>query len=63
MLRRMGTTGIVAAGGIFQRLGDVVVCPPLVVIGLWIALTAVLTPTSPPLTVAAGTTSGRRPAG
>ena len=52
--RRMGPTDVAAAGGIFQRLGDVVVHRPLVVIGLWIALVAVLTLTLPPLAVIAG---------
>jgi putative drug exporter of the RND superfamily len=49
----MGTTDVAAAGGIFQRLGDVVVRRPLVVIGVWIALAAVLTLTLPPLAVIA----------
>jgi RND superfamily putative drug exporter len=47
------TTGATATGGVFQRLGDVVVRRPLVVIGLWIALAAVLTLTLPPLAVVA----------
>ena len=50
----MGTTDAAAAGGIFQRLGDLVVRRPLVVIGFWIALAAVLTLTIPPLAVIAG---------
>src|SRR5271156_74555 len=53
MLRRMGTTDVATAGGIFQRLGDVVVRWPLLVIGFWIALAAVLTLTLPPLAVVA----------
>ena len=53
MLRRMGTTDVAAAGGIFQRLGDVVVRWPLLVIGFWIALAAALFLTLPPLQVVA----------
>ena len=39
----------VAAGGIFQRLGDFVARRPFLVIGFWIALAAVLLLTFPPL--------------
>ena len=39
----------VAAGGIFQRLGDFVARWPIFVIAFWIALAAVLTLTLPPL--------------
>jgi len=45
---------VAAAGGIFQQLGNVVVRWPLVVIGLWIALAAVLLLTLPPVAVVAG---------
>jgi putative drug exporter of the RND superfamily len=41
------------AGGVFQRLGDVVVRWPLLVIGFWIALAAVLFLGLPPLQVVA----------
>ena len=58
MLRPRGKTDVAAAGGIFQRLGDVVVRRPLVVIGFWIALAAVLTLTLPPLTEIAGERQG-----
>ena len=38
----MDATDVAVAGGIFQRLGDLVVRWPLPVIGFWIALAAVL---------------------
>jgi putative drug exporter of the RND superfamily len=41
------------AGGIFQRLGNVVVRRPLLVIGLWITLAVALFLTLPPLAVVA----------
>ena len=46
----MGTTSAGRAGGAFQRLGDFVVRWPLVVIGFWVALAAVLSLTFPSLT-------------
>jgi putative drug exporter of the RND superfamily len=49
----MGTTDLALAGGIFQRLGNVIVRWPLLVIGFWIALAAVLALTLPPLAVVA----------
>jgi RND superfamily putative drug exporter len=52
--RRRDATDVAAAGGVFQRLGDLVVRWPLVVIGFWIALAAVLLLMLPPLTVIAG---------
>lgn len=48
MSRQVETTDV-AAGGIFQWLGDFVARWPLFVIGFWIALAAVLTLTLPPL--------------
>ncbi len=45
----MGAAGLARAGGIFQRLGDVVVRWPLQVIGLWMVLAAVVSLTLPPL--------------
>jgi RND superfamily putative drug exporter len=50
MSRRTGTAGPAEAGGGFQRLGDFVVRRPLVVIGFWVVLAAVLSLTFPPLT-------------
>lgn len=50
MLRRVGTRGVGRAGGAFQRLCDFVVRWPLLVIGGWVALAAVLSLTFPPLT-------------
>ena len=50
----MGKTDVAAAGGFFQRLGDLVVRWPLLVIGFWIALAAVPLLTFPPLAVIAG---------
>lgn len=50
----MRTTDPAAAGGVFQRLGNFVVRWPLVVIGFWIALAAVLLLTLPPVAVVAG---------
>jgi putative drug exporter of the RND superfamily len=58
----MGISGIVRANGIFQRLGDLVVRRPLVVIGFWIAAVAVLLLTFPPLAeIAAGQHAGDLP--
>jgi RND superfamily putative drug exporter len=50
MLRRTDTASPAGVGGGFQRLGDFVVRRPLVVIGLWVALAAVLSLMFPPLT-------------
>ncbi len=50
----MGTRDVAVAKGVFHRLGDFVVRWPLVVIGFWIALAAVLSLTLPPLSVIAG---------
>jgi putative drug exporter of the RND superfamily len=50
----MATTEIAAPSGFFQRLGDLVVRWPLLVIGFWIALAAVPLLTFPPLAVIAG---------
>jgi putative drug exporter of the RND superfamily len=47
--RRTDTIGAARGGGIFQRLGDVVVRWPLVVIGLWVAVAAILPLTFPSL--------------
>jgi putative drug exporter of the RND superfamily len=60
MSRRMATADVAAAGGVFQRLGDLVVRRPLLVIGFWIALAAVLSLTLPPLAQIA---AQRQPAG
>jgi RND superfamily putative drug exporter len=49
----MGRTHVAGGGGIFQRLGNVVVRWPLLVIALWIALAAVPLLTLPPLAVIA----------
>jgi putative drug exporter of the RND superfamily len=49
----MATTHVAPTGGIFQRLGNAVVRWPLLVIGFWIALAAVLALTLPPLAVVA----------
>ena len=54
MSRRRDATDVAAAGGVFLRLGDLVVRWPLLVIGFWIALAAVLSLALPPLTVIAG---------
>ena len=43
-----------APGGIFDHLGDFVVRRPLIVIGLWVAIAAVLALALPPLMVQAG---------
>jgi RND superfamily putative drug exporter len=53
VLRRTGTTAVASAGGIFQRLGNLVVRWPLLVIGFWFALAAVLFLVLPPLPVVA----------
>src|SRR5207244_1855211 len=50
---RMATTDVAPTGGVFSRLGDVVVRWPLLVIGFWIALAAVLALVLPPLAVVA----------
>jgi RND superfamily putative drug exporter len=50
MFRRTDTASPAGVGGGFQRLGDFVVRRPLVVIGLWVLLAAVLSLTLPPLT-------------
>jgi putative drug exporter of the RND superfamily len=52
--RRRDAIDVAEAGGIFLRLGDLVVRWPLAVIGFWIALAAVLSLTLPSLTVIAG---------
>ena len=52
MSRRIDETDV-AAGGIFQRLGNFVARWPLLVIGFWIAAAAVLMLTLPPLPVVA----------
>jgi putative drug exporter of the RND superfamily len=52
--RRRDATDVAGAGGTFQRLGDLVVRRPLVIIGFWIALAAVLSLALPPLIVIAG---------
>jgi putative drug exporter of the RND superfamily len=49
----MGKAEVAGAGGIFERLSDLVVRRPLVIIGSWIVLAAVLTLTIPPLAVVA----------
>jgi putative drug exporter of the RND superfamily len=46
----MGTAEVARAGGIFQRLSGFIARWPLVVIGFWIALAAVVTLELPPLT-------------
>jgi RND superfamily putative drug exporter len=48
--RRTDTTGVARGGSTFQRLGNVVVRWPLVVIGLWVAVAAVLPLVLPSLT-------------
>ena len=50
--RRIDETDV-AAGGMYQRLGDFVARWPLLVIGFWIAIAAVLMLTLPPLPVVA----------
>jgi RND superfamily putative drug exporter len=50
----MGTRDVAGTAGVFQRLGNLVVRWPLVVIGFWIALAAVLSLTLPPLPEIAG---------
>ena len=50
MSRPVKETGAAAVGGVFDRLGDFVVRWPLVVIGFWVALAAVLLLTLPSLT-------------
>ena len=52
-IRKPNMPALAAAGDIFPRLGNLVVRRPLVVIGFWIALAAVLTLTLPPLAVVA----------
>ncbi|MBV9351424.1 MAG: MMPL family transporter, partial [Mycobacterium sp.] len=52
-VRKRKRQALTAARGIFPRLGDVAVRRPLVVIGLWIAVAAVLTLTVPPLALVA----------
>jgi putative drug exporter of the RND superfamily len=49
----MDTPNVVRSAGIFERLADLVVRWPLLVIGFWIALAAVLALTLPPLPVVA----------
>jgi putative drug exporter of the RND superfamily len=49
----MDTPEVAATGGIFQRLGNVVVRWPLLVIACWIAVAATLSLALPPLTVVA----------
>jgi putative drug exporter of the RND superfamily len=51
---RTGTGEAAKPGGIFDRIGDVVVRWPLLVIACWIAFAAVLALTFPPLMVEAG---------
>src|SRR5262249_34766853 len=48
------TRDVAGTVGVFQRLGNLVVRWPLVVIGFWIALAAVLSLTLPPLPEIAG---------
>jgi putative drug exporter of the RND superfamily len=49
--QRTDTTGTSAGtAGVFQRLGDFVVRRPVIVIGFWVMLAAVLSLTFPPLT-------------
>lgn len=50
MSPRTDTTSTAGAGGVFQRLGDLVVRWPLVVIGCWVALAVVLPLSFPSLT-------------
>src|SRR5271166_2330058 len=45
----METTGVAGAGGLFPRLGDLVVRWPWAVIGFWVALAVVLPLTFPSL--------------
>ncbi|MGC1739451.1 MMPL family transporter, partial [Mycobacterium sp.] len=52
-IRKPNMPALAAAGDIFPRLGNLAVRRPLVVIGFWIALAAVLTLTLPPLAVVA----------
>ena len=52
-IRKPNLKALAAAGDIFPRLGDLVVRRPLVVIGFWILLAAVLTLALPPLAVVA----------
>jgi len=52
-IRIPNSQALAAAGSIYQRLGNLVVRRPLVVIGLWIALAAVLTVALPPMAVVA----------
>jgi RND superfamily putative drug exporter len=49
----MDTPEVAATGGIFQRLGDLVVRWPFLVIAFWIAVAAILSLALPPLTVVA----------
>jgi RND superfamily putative drug exporter len=51
---RTGTGEAAKPGGIFDRIGDVVVRWPLLVIACWIAFAGVLALTFPPLMVEAG---------
>lgn len=53
MLQRRGATEVADTVGLFPRLGNFVVRRPLVVIGFWIALAAVLSLALPPLAVIA----------
>jgi putative drug exporter of the RND superfamily len=53
VLRRAGKTDVAAPGGLVQRLGDLVVRWPLLVIAFWIAIAAVLALALPPLPVVA----------
>src|ERR1700730_1816012 len=52
-IRIPNTQALAAAGNIYQRLGNLVVRRPLVVIGFWIALASVLTVALPPMAVVA----------
>lgn len=54
MSSRIGTGEAAKPGGIFDRIGDVVVRWPLLVIASWIAVAAVLALVFPPLMVEAG---------
>jgi RND superfamily putative drug exporter len=52
-IRIPNTQALAAAGNIYQRLGNLAVRRPLMVIGFWIALAAALTLAVPPLAVVA----------
>ena len=54
MSSRTGTGEMAAPGGIFDRIGNIVLRWPLLVIAAWVAFAAVLALTLPPLMVEAG---------